>query len=740
MSETLKLCPKCLKPVPTGAPEGLCPQCVMASAAETRSAPPATQRREPPTLESIRAAFPSLEIVELIGAGGMGAVFKARQPKLERWVALKVLPQELAEAPGFAERFAREARLLARLNHPNIVTVYDFGQSGGFYYLLMEYVDGVNLRQAMEAGRFSPPAALSLVPQICDALQFAHQEGILHRDIKPENLLLDTKGRIKIADFGIAKLIGEAVQDVTLTGSGLAVGTPHYMAPEQLERPREVDQRADIYSLGVVFYEMLTGELPIGRFAPPSEKSAADPRVDPIVLRALEKERERRYRSAGEVKTSLERITQEVGEPGSGKPVEAKPLAAGDDFLLCNPALPRMARAIIVYALVVSPLYWLFGLDMADEPPPQQFLPALIHTLAYGTLTAGDFAAVLLLFIGALKLRGLNRAGADLLRVTLWFHLCLLALGVAALLVETVLLPEVVETPVPLAESLYSTIGVGMIAFEIAALIWLRRNRSVLEELCIPAPAPAPDASRSASSKPPPATDAVSATPARPRAAAARGVTASAILTAISLPPGFIMILGLWFTAALPASYDKVAIDNLLQMATGVGVTVLPASLGFLLGLWGLQQIRASGGCLRGRSRALIGALGWPALILAGFTAFTLANLAGGFLSGGRGFVAKIVLCAAGALLAGTSLVYLTWRWAGAVPRGHRPAGSWVVIGVAALVLLGPTALVALVCGSLPPLSALSHRLPAPALSSVGEAAQTTTNAPAEVQPLPPND
>jgi tRNA A-37 threonylcarbamoyl transferase component Bud32 len=712
----------------------------MASAAESHAEPSAGQRRQPPSLESIRAAFPQLEILELIGAGGMGAVFKARQPKLERWVALKVLPQELAGAPGFADRFAREARLLARLNHPNIVTVYDFGKSGGYYYLLMEYVNGVNLRQAMEAGRFSPPAALSLVPQICDALQFAHQEGILHRDIKPENLLLDSKGRIKIADFGIAKLIGEAVKDVTLTGSGLAVGTPHYMAPEQLERPREVDQRADIYSLGVVFYELLTGELPIGRFAPPSEKSAADPRVDPIVLRALEKERERRFRSAGEVKTSVERITQVVGEPGPGRPVQAKRQTVGDDFLLCNPALPRMGQAITVYALIVSPLYWLFGLDRLDEPVPQQFLPALIHTLTYGILTAGDFAAVLLLFIGALKLRRLNRAGADLLRVTLWFHLCLLALGMAALLVETFLLPEVVETPTPVVESLYSTIGAGMIAFEIAALMWLRRNRSLLEELCNPFGAPPLDVNRPPSSKPPTATDAVTTTPEKQRPPAARGATASAILTAISLPPGFIMILGLWFTTALPASYDRVATDTLLQMATGIGVTVLPASLGFLLGLWGLQQIRASGGCLRGRTRALIGALGWPALILAGFTAFALAKLVEGFLPEGQGFVVKIVFCAAAALAAGTSLVYLSWRWAGAVPRGRRPTGSWVVISVAAFLLLAPTALVALVCASLPPLSALSHRLSAPALSTAGETAPTTTNGngQTELQPPPP--
>src|SRR5205807_10473565 len=162
-------------------------------------------------------------------------------PKLERFVALKILPQSLACDPAFAERFAREGRVLARLNHPNIVTVYDFGQANGFFYLLMEFVDGVNLRQAMKVGRFSPAQALTVVPKICEALQFAHNEGILHRDIKPENILLDTRGRVKIADFGIAKLLGEARETGTLTGSGATLGTPRYMAPEQFEKPGEVD-------------------------------------------------------------------------------------------------------------------------------------------------------------------------------------------------------------------------------------------------------------------------------------------------------------------------------------------------------------------------------------------------------------------------------------------------------------------------------------------------------------------
>ena len=322
-----KLCPKCGAAIPAEAPQGLCPACLLHEISQPTDAGQNTRERPvPPSLSELAPAFPQLEILELIGQGGMGFVFKARQPKLDRFVALKILPQSLAADPAFAERFTREGRLLARLNHPNIVTVHDFGvasgilpdvepgfQPGGksveerqgesisaaqgdpsadprgempcspsgkipdatgatsFFYLLMEYVDGVNLRQAMKAGRFSAEQALAVVPKICEALQFAHNEGILHRDIKPENILLDTKGRVKIADFGIAKLIGEAGgraerpldQNITaaqqhspaadLTHAGKTLGTPNYMAPEQIATPGAVDHRADIYSLGVVF-------------------------------------------------------------------------------------------------------------------------------------------------------------------------------------------------------------------------------------------------------------------------------------------------------------------------------------------------------------------------------------------------------------------------------------------------------------------------------------------------------
>jgi tRNA A-37 threonylcarbamoyl transferase component Bud32 len=311
MTLSSKNCPRCGAPIPEEAPHGLCPKCLLGeAAAPTESGSPQPGAGSAPAIEAIAAAFPDLEILGVIGQGGMGVVYKARQPRLDRIVALKILLPHLGAAPDFAERFLREARTLARLNHPNIVTVHDFGERAGFFHLVMEYVDGVNLRQAMRAGRFAPEQALAVVPKICEALQYAHDENVLHRDIKPENILIDSRGRVKIADFGIAKLLGQAAGDFALTHSGARLGTPAYMAPEQIETPADVDHRADIYSLGVVFYEMLTGELPIGRFAPPSRKSRVDPRVDEVVLRTLEKERDERFQSAGEVKTRVETISE----------------------------------------------------------------------------------------------------------------------------------------------------------------------------------------------------------------------------------------------------------------------------------------------------------------------------------------------------------------------------------------------------------------------------------------------
>jgi tRNA A-37 threonylcarbamoyl transferase component Bud32 len=300
-------CPECQTPLPTDAPAGLCPRCLLQRGlgSDTSGPTAAFGQFTPPSVDELRPLFPQLEIIELLGQGGMGAVYKARQPGLDRLVALKLLPP--AADASFAERFTREARTLAKLNHPGIVTVHDFGQAGGLYYFVMEFVEGVNLRQAQQAHKLTPAEALAIVPKICEALQIAHDAGVVHRDIKPENILIDAKGRVKIADFGLVKLLDRPEQS-HLTHTHQAMGTLHYMAPEQWEKPLTVDHRADIYSLGVVFYELLTGELPLGRFAAPSQKVQVDVRIDDVVLRTLEKEPDRRYQHASDVKTDVERI------------------------------------------------------------------------------------------------------------------------------------------------------------------------------------------------------------------------------------------------------------------------------------------------------------------------------------------------------------------------------------------------------------------------------------------------
>lgn len=268
----------------------------MAEAMEPTQTGGDSPQKETHSPEELAPHFPQLDILECLGRGGMGVVYKARQKSLNRIVALKLIAPERVADETFAKRFSQEAQALAALNHPSIVTIYDFGQAGGFYFLLMEFVDGVNLRQAMKAGRFTPEQALAVVPPVCEALQFAHEHGIVHRDIKPENLLLDKEGRVKIADFGVAKMLHADESDVGPAESQPA-GTPRYMAPEQMEAGM-TDHRADIYSLGVVLYELLTGELPADRLEPPSSKVQIDVRLDEIVLRALSVSPALRYQSA----------------------------------------------------------------------------------------------------------------------------------------------------------------------------------------------------------------------------------------------------------------------------------------------------------------------------------------------------------------------------------------------------------------------------------------------------------
>jgi len=390
---TFVLCPKCKARLPTDAPAGLCPKCLVQAGlasdvleAVPKGSSPTSAKFEPPAVETLANCFPQLEILELIGQGGMGAVYKARQRGLDRIVAVKVLPPEVGRDPAFAERFTREARALARLNHPNIVAVHDFGraapaeQAQALFYFVMEFVDGANLRETIRAGGLSPQQALAIVPQICDALQYAHDEGFVHRDIKPENILLDKRGRVKIADFGLSKLIsgdGRQPAEASLTGSHQVMGTLRYMAPEQMEGTKAVDHRADIFSLGVVFYEMLTGELPLGRFAPPSQKVQVDVRLDEVVLRSLEKEPERRYQHASDVKLDVEAISQarpakpaigmlpvtELVPASSPGPNSAALSGAHSRVAVLTSAMWRWSDTLAALSFLV-PLFALFALAM----------------------------------------------------------------------------------------------------------------------------------------------------------------------------------------------------------------------------------------------------------------------------------------------------------------------------------------------------------------------------------------
>ncbi|WP_257446222.1 serine/threonine-protein kinase [Archangium lipolyticum] len=265
------------------------------------------------SLVSTSMELPGYELVRVLGRGGMGEVWLARQKSLRRMVAVKVLPPRLAKDPEFVTRFDKEATALAALNHPNIVQIIDRGVAGEHYYFVMEYVEGRSLRDVMR--ELSPPEALRVALQVARAIECAHDKDIIHRDLKPENILLDGRGHVKVADFGLAG-IRRPDSRLQLTATAVAMGTINYMAPEQRRDAKNVDGRADLFSFGVVLYEMLTGELPVGRFKLPSERvEGLDARVDEVVARLLENEPEARYLKASEVCRELEALVSSTSLP-----------------------------------------------------------------------------------------------------------------------------------------------------------------------------------------------------------------------------------------------------------------------------------------------------------------------------------------------------------------------------------------------------------------------------------------
>ncbi len=313
------ICPACKNPIESGKD---CPVCLLQLGLGKGglSSPDSRHQAPMPTIDELAPWFPQLEFTRMIGRGGMGAIYQARQTSLGRDVAVKLIAREYSDDPQFVERFEREARALALLSHPNIVTVYDFGRTAdGQAYLIMELVNGVNLREAISARRVGPHEAIDLIEKMARALDYAHAKGVVHRDIKPENVLLGDDDTLKIADFGIAKVINDPKKYFTLTATRQVLGSPHYLAPEQIESPDQVDHRIDLYALGVIFYELLTGQLPLGVFEPPSTAAPeVDKRIDPVVLKLLHRNPTYRYQSARELLADLNWLKSNVGPASPG--------------------------------------------------------------------------------------------------------------------------------------------------------------------------------------------------------------------------------------------------------------------------------------------------------------------------------------------------------------------------------------------------------------------------------------
>ncbi len=276
---------------------------------------------EPPPLDELGHLFAEYHISRMIGRGGMGAVYLGTDPTLRRPVAIKILPPELSRLPGFSDRFRREAWALAQLEHPHIVTIYQFGTTAdGHLFFVMEYVEGTNLADLLlqqksghpDTPPFPPGQVLEIACQVCDALMGAHSQGILHRDIKPANLLMDAAGRIKLVDFGLARPIDKTKPESLLTGTHQVIGTRDYMAPELLDG-QDIDGRVDVYAVGVLIYEMLTGDLPRGVFLPPSHRQPLDRRLDDIVDKAMQADPNRRFATITEMHAALQTLRQSSG-------------------------------------------------------------------------------------------------------------------------------------------------------------------------------------------------------------------------------------------------------------------------------------------------------------------------------------------------------------------------------------------------------------------------------------------
>jgi serine/threonine protein kinase len=273
---------------------------------------------EAPTLEALSTLLPAYDFEAFIAQGGMGAVYKARQRALDRDVAIKVLPRELGDDPDFRQSFETEAKAMGRLNHPNLIGVYDFGAIDGMLYIVMEYVNGKSLYHSAYNLAVDPEQAAAIVKGICDGLAHAHDNGVIHRDIKPANILLNEKVVPKIGDFGLAR-------PHWAEGPGLIMGTPGYTAPEIYDNPEHCDRRTDIFAVGVILYELLTGQKSEEGSPPPSTVVHCDKRLDTIWKQATDPNPERRYATVDRMAQDLEAWANKEPHTSSLKTMQRPP-------------------------------------------------------------------------------------------------------------------------------------------------------------------------------------------------------------------------------------------------------------------------------------------------------------------------------------------------------------------------------------------------------------------------------
>lgn len=310
-SKMERTCPSCGGQLPANSRLAACEKCLLLGVTEPGTLEvgvTSSHDWDPPPTEELQRLLPGYGIIEFLGRGGMGAVYKGRQMSLDRLVAIKVLPAALHRSEhNFSERFKLEARAMARLSHPGIVPVHDFGETAdGLLYFVMEFMEGRDVARIIaQEGCVRSADAHAIACQVCDALHFAHEKGVIHRDIKPSNIMVARDGQSKVADFGLAKM--HAAAGTELTKGDVVMGTPHYLAPEALVHDVEVDRRADVYALGVMLYQMLTGRLPQGVFEMPSRiVPGLDVRFDQIVAKAMRADPEQRYQTAREMRADLD--------------------------------------------------------------------------------------------------------------------------------------------------------------------------------------------------------------------------------------------------------------------------------------------------------------------------------------------------------------------------------------------------------------------------------------------------